>query len=336
VIGIAAAGCSAGCGKSDEEKIRTTLADLQSALVERDVEAACALTTSGAHRRVGEVGHSSPTTCPQDIRRFTRSLIVTPDDPRRLTPTVGAVTVKGDRAAATLLLNDRTFSDVPLVKNGDGWKVDALFGDLERDSRIGTGADADRAVEVRRGRGTNGANDRPVCPSLREHPPIEDSDGKPRPGYPPRYSGGCLMRASGELTLYSLNVAEDMRFGRCEISFTLRVSGTGDVTVEDYVVDGTTPCNDAETCVTTADVPFAWRGRITARVNGKPRLHLAICLDTCMGRFAGPATIDLSQNADSTWRADATNVHVGRSGWRFADGSWRLRSLQPIDIRPAA
>lgn len=162
------------------------------------------------------------------------------------------------------------------------------------------------------------------CPEVRELAPRES-------GSPPRVVGGCVFEASGEAELLVVSAVAEFVFSDCEVSFTMRVDSRGGLVVNDVAMRGVPPCNDANACFDADGVVKPWGGRLVATAAGALVARVDMCLDTCIGRFAGPFTARLRRDRGGRWWLDSPGRPVGMSGWRF-DGGWLLRSGRRIEI----
>lgn len=129
-------GLGACGGQADEEsRVRDAVERLQQAFRDDDLADACAQLTSGAQRHLGQAGHGAPTSCEEDLGAFADMTATARQDadeghrPSTAVPKLGEVVVDGDRATVMLAVGDAA-SRVPMVKDGDTWKVDALYGDM--------------------------------------------------------------------------------------------------------------------------------------------------------------------------------------------------------------
>lgn len=194
-----------------------------------------------------------------------------------------------------------------------------------------SGGQADRqAVRVQHRSGSNAVS---PCPPLEKLPPPHDPDWSPWGKKHRRYAGGCVLRARGESEMRYLSAVQDMRFARCEVRFQIRLDARGTAVIDRLVAYGGSPCNDIYGCYDNGP-PRVWRGHLAMTGGTRIRLYVDVCLDTCIGRFAGSMTLRLSPVAPGVWRVDGTNARVGTSGWRFTAGSWTLRSRPAVEIRP--
>lgn len=128
VVALATVSCIVGaCGASDEDRIRDTFADLQDAFAARDYDELCTVTTAAAQRHVGQLGHEPPSgNCKREMRRFVGMARSEPVEPAR--PRIVEVVMDGERATAVIVAGGTSRARVPFVKDGDDWKVDALYG----------------------------------------------------------------------------------------------------------------------------------------------------------------------------------------------------------------
>lgn len=121
---------AAGCGASDEERIRGAIADLQQAYADGDIGRACELMTRGAQRHLGEAAHDAPVTCVHDLRSMARGNAARRGARDITRPAVTGVRVSGDRATVTLRVGSSVVSHVPMRREDGDWKVDAIYGEI--------------------------------------------------------------------------------------------------------------------------------------------------------------------------------------------------------------
>ncbi|MEX1141498.1 MAG: hypothetical protein WEB79_04220 [Thermoleophilaceae bacterium] len=144
-----------------------------------------------------------------------------------------------------------------------------------------------------------------------------------RPGAKPgTFAGGCMATAAGSGVLLTVNtLAGRMLFARCDVTYTMRVDRHGRTALVGLRFSGDPVCADARTCFEGARVSTP-RGRIAAAAEGRLLHVVELCLDTCIGRFAGEMRTALTPDG-AGWREEARHSLVGTSGWEI-DGSWRL------------
>jgi hypothetical protein len=136
----------AGCGESEEDRVRSAIEGLQSDFAARDFAAVCAALAERPKYQIGTVGHGrKPTTCERDLRELVAGLGENPglgedrrpDVAKLPKPAVDDVELKDDRAVASLRLAD-DLVDVPMVRRGGDWKLDDFWvvtGPVRRDLR---------------------------------------------------------------------------------------------------------------------------------------------------------------------------------------------------------
>jgi hypothetical protein len=174
------------------------------------------------------------------------------------------------------------------------------------------------------------------CPDIEWLTPKRGSDG--RYGFnDPRSAGGCVLQAKGMMRLRLASVVGDMRFAQCEIRFIVRLDDSGVVVVEQLQALGSTPCDDVYACHRADGLLLPMKGHVERGDDNHPVLSLNMCVDTCLGRFAGATTMDLTRHAHG-WRLTTRDGRAafGASGWRFEGDGWNLRSESELDIRTTA
>jgi ketosteroid isomerase-like protein len=119
----AAASLGAGCGKSDDDKVRDTLARFEQATEKRDYKALCDdVFSEQVVQRLRAVGLP----CETALQRSTVASTLQPSI------TVEQVKVRGDTALAqitsTAVGQQPSHDTIRLVKQGDDWRVSSLSG----------------------------------------------------------------------------------------------------------------------------------------------------------------------------------------------------------------
>jgi ketosteroid isomerase-like protein len=114
---------AAGCGKSDQDKVRDTLAQFEQATKDRDFKELCNdVLSKKLVQRLETIG----LTCEQVLDRSTANRVLQPSI------TVEEVKVRGDVALArvqTTAVGEKASTDtIRLVKEGDNWRVSSLSG----------------------------------------------------------------------------------------------------------------------------------------------------------------------------------------------------------------
>jgi len=169
------------------------------------------------------------------------------------------------------------------------------------------------------------------CPEIRKLPRPK-YDGELPDLNRPLVSGGCVLKAKGRADFVIATAIEELFFSHCTVSFDMRVDGSGRVKIDEVIILGKQPCNDAEPCFEWNTRPDPWDGQIQTGPNNRLELHVDMCFDTCMGHFEGPFVADLRQVSSDRLRITAPDTAVGLSGWKL-DGGWIARSGRPLEIR---
>ncbi|MEX1141484.1 MAG: hypothetical protein WD993_08595 [Thermoleophilaceae bacterium] len=128
---LAAVACiAAGCGGSDEDRIRDVADGVQAALAEGDVDGVCSRLTTPARAQVASVAHGGgpAKTCATElvpiVRAMRREARAHPLPP----PRVVRVSVDGDRAVAELRITRGIATKVPFAVEDGEWRADAVWG----------------------------------------------------------------------------------------------------------------------------------------------------------------------------------------------------------------
>jgi hypothetical protein len=150
-----------------------------------------------------------------------------------------------------------------------------------------------------------------------------DPAGGAREVYMDALPGGAKLRL---LTMFG-----DAPFATCDLSFRMRVTPSGDVTIDRIGVrnipNRDSPCNDIRACWERRDVDLGrvsptvpWKGTLRDP-DGKPSAHLELCFDTCAGRFEGRVSFDVRRDRRG-WRMQTTDDALGTTGLELS-GEWR-------------
>jgi hypothetical protein len=126
-----AAGCAAaalalaGCGKSDEDKVKETVTSYIDALSNGDGAKACGLVSASAANQIKT--QSKAKDCASAIESFTKSSDGAAVKQAFKAAKVEKVKVKGKKATATIKVANQT-APLPLEKNGSDWKLSSVGG----------------------------------------------------------------------------------------------------------------------------------------------------------------------------------------------------------------
>jgi len=171
-----------------------------------------------------------------------------------------------------------------------------------------------------------------------------------------RVTGGCRVEAREAPGRFAaLTLLGDHGLAECLVSFELRIGGSGELAAtEVYSSDLRDPralssgvseaCGDVLACrrsvgptgYPTPEDILPWSGRLIA-FDGGLVAELDACFDTCMGRFEGPLSLDVTGSAERGWRIGARRAAAGESGFEVS-GGWRLErpdgrglAIEPVD-----
>jgi hypothetical protein len=126
-----AAGCAAaslafaGCGKSDEDKVKETVTSYINALSAGDGNKACGLVSAAAANQIKT--QSKAKDCASAIETFTKSSDGAAVKAAFKAAKVEKIQVKGKKATATIRVASQT-APLPLEKDGDNWKLSSVGG----------------------------------------------------------------------------------------------------------------------------------------------------------------------------------------------------------------
>jgi hypothetical protein len=312
----AASTFAAGCDDDGQRDVAQMLSQMRSEYLRQDYRAACARLTQRAQRELGLIGHAPPSGCEKDMARRMSSKVLSKRD--LSVPRLSDLRLDGDRATGRLSIASEEPLSVRFAREGGAWKLDTLFSGVRRRQRLS----------------------RTVSGSTSSSPTVSRVFADRRTAPCPRLEvrglaveGGCVSYAVGLATMTTLNVFGDRRYGRCPISFTLRVGPDGAVAVGDVLAqlspDPFDMCGDVRPCHTPLGREVRWTGRFEVHRSGRTGLALSdMCMDTCLGRFVGRFRFDLTEAPRGRTVLSARRVNIGNSGL-FVSGDWKLQPPAP-------
>jgi hypothetical protein len=332
IVAVTAGVAYAGCGDDGAEAptpdhpIVDVVERLQSGFADRDIAAICRLMTPEAQKEAGEVAHSSPTTCLEDVRKVFRMIDqgggwIDGDAPR-------VASVEEDGTSATVTLASGAWrATVPFERAAGGWKVGSFVGvgvkDLEQVERSLPEEDFPTAgsyvpVKV----GTYAGYE---CTPLSEEGGTGDL-------------GGCPVRVSdrGPVPIEMLTPYGGFKFGDCFVDYRISIDDQGRTWTDEWEVEGSNEsgCSDVNPCILEsrngAVRKLPWKGRIVATADGEILHRTNACIRTCIGMFTGELVTRLVRDG-STWRVEPSDR--GATGIEF-DASLDLYG-RPLRIRTA-
>lgn len=306
---LSAGGCGGSAGPSEEQTVRDTLVELQESFDEGDLETVCDAMTFRAWQQVGTAGHGVPSRCVRDLGKAKKYIDDGRVDGYRRIPTVTAIDVDGRRAVATAAFGGGATSRVELVRRANGWALDNFYGNSSGGGNLTAPPAGPPRVKTAAFESPAGRR----CSAVTQVGPVLN-------GVRSELRGGCVVKAK-ETADIVFNVRTPFglfEFGRCEVSFTLRVDGRGGVWLEDLLGAGAIACNDVDHCRKNL-VHRPWVGYI----DGPHQLRMNACFQTCIGEYRGEIVLDLREKARS-WNLRAEKLTVGdASGWQV-DGNWKV------------
>jgi hypothetical protein len=311
------AGCAlSGCGKDDAGDIERMVTQLRSSYLKRDYRAVCSHLTRRTQREIGLIGHLSPTTCEKDMVLRLSSDVLSRRD--LIEPPLHGLDVDGSQATAQATVGAAEPIAVRFAREEGAWKLASLFGAITREApvrqpRVPGGASAPTASWL------HGDDTTTPCPALKVR----------------RLSveGGCTFYALAITTMTMLNVLGDRRYGRCPIGFELHVGPDGSVGIGSVQAqlspDPADICGDVSACRQDDGRTVPWTGRLERGRATKLELSVPyLCLDTCLGRFAGDFVLDVARGRHGRATLTAREMNLGQSGI-FLSGRWRLQPNVP-------
>jgi hypothetical protein len=327
VAALGVAGCDSGDGSSNaavpaksgpERAVAATVRRLQGAFAERDYAGLCELLSNDAKEQAGNTAHGSPTKCRDDVARVF-SMIRKGGGLRHVAEgRVVSVEVAGDRATATLARDLGRRVEVPLLRAGGSWRLDSFFGTPPAQAEDFLAEVTEAGFPPAHGAGVE----------------VRDSAGRPCPGLDdrrlPRIAGGCRIKLAtdGTVPLTIATAFGEFEFSKCTIEQAVRVDASGRTWTDALIFGreiggGINACGDAYRCTRNPDseeVPgkedlLPLRGRLRSAGDGTFVHEVDVCLETCIGYYAGKLVTQLSRDGQG-WRAEASGG-VGDSGFAF-------------------
>jgi hypothetical protein len=153
-----------------------------------------------------------------------------------------------------------------------------------------------------------------------------------------------VATGQGRAQFTVLTMFGDERVGSCPFRFRLRSApGSGALLLSHMKISdsGGPGCGDFRACGPapkgheTPSTPPPWTGRVDAS-SSKGSATIAMCFDTCFGRFEGPTRVSVQTGPAGIERIRARGAPVGLSGLEIS-GSWPLRPHREAgDVAPRA
>ena len=321
LLTVAFAGCGqddqAASGERGEQKaVAQALHALQRAFRAGDRQQVCARMSRTARRQAGLVAHGHVDGCVEDLAEALET--IDPDGglrPPRSGPV--EVAVAGTRATATLARDGRGSVAVPFERAGaGGWKLATFFGTPPPQGRAAAAAGRRAPYPPARRPVTVGeAPNAPCLPLFAEDYPL--------------IAGGCELDALAPRIKLTIGTAFGrFEFGECQLSYRLLVDENGRAWTNSVELSGAgnvnNGCADVQPCELEQGSVLPWRGRVSATQAGRFVHRMDVCLDTCIGFYAGTLSMTLARD-ERGWRAVASHAGVGASGLTL-DGTARLRT----------
>lgn len=315
VLTPAIAGCDQDGGQASQEAaeqkaVARALLGLQRAFKAGDRAEVCARMSPIARRQAGLVAHGQPDSCVQDLTEALK--VIDSGGGLRASPFGPvAVAAEGRRATATLALDGHGAVGVPLERTGKGWGLATFFGTSPLEAL--DAAAASRRAPYPSARGAVTVGEAPNVPCL----PLFAEDY-------PLIVGGCELSALAPRIRLTIGTAfGHFEFGECELKYRVMVDESGRAWTNAVEFNGAgninNGCADVQPCELEKGLALPWRGRVSATPAGRFVHRMNVCLDTCIGFYAGTLSMTL-ERGERGWRAVATNEGVGNSGLRL-DGT---------------
>lgn len=315
---LTVAGCDDGSSEdtADRDAVSRALQAMQRSFLTEDWPGLCARMGADARRQAGRVAGGQSRDCPADLRAAFGAIEGAGGLRGARGSKIVAVDVTGEHAVATVALEGHGRVDVPLVRDNRGdWRLESFFGTPSRRALWD-------AIAVRTA----------PFPSARQ--PVAVADGAGSRCFPifeddyPEVVGGCELYAlAPQMELAVETPFGRARLGACELTYHVMVDGGGRSWTDTVALGGAdgagNGCWDARGCGTSGPLP--WRGRVAATADGRFIHRMDACLSTRLGFYAGPLTVELSEESDG-WRAMAPDATVGASGLRL-EGTIELTTV---------
>lgn len=309
------------CGGDPSAAIETTVERAIAAFEQRDAQALCATLSNEGKLVTARSAHREPPfDCPDEVNGYLDWI-----EPYRggARPRVDGVTTDGDGGAtARVALPGGARVTLPLSETDGQWRLDGLF-----DARLGYV----QAGHAPGGRELLDVLEQPPGPVAGDSVTVRDASAAGRPPCPetrtgdyPYLTSGCVLELAGEdLDLTVWTPFGVVPFADCDVSYRLRVDGTGRAWVTDFLVEGVSPCPDVVACRARSLQIVPWRATLDRREDGRILLRVDdACLDTCIGLVEGSWEVELVEGR-RRWRATFAS-RLGTSGWQI-DGPLRSR-----------
>jgi hypothetical protein len=156
--------------------------------------------------------------------------------------------------------------------------------------------------------------------------------------------GGCSAKGSASFFDSKMSVRTmfgSMPFGDCGMDGRFTLAADGRLWVDRVVLGGPPPCADVRPCAprealakrkggvgpAPPELVPAWRGRVSPDTSAGARVRLAVCIETCLGRYAGTVEGRLSPTAGGSRMTIRSGV--GTTGWRL-DMTVEIPKLQIV------
>lgn len=304
-LGGALIGSSCGGDADDERAAVRTVAQVQRAFAAGNIDAVCAGMTPAARKQAGAFAHGRPGACGGDLREAFAVAMPNAVRGTRPPPRVGGAVVDGSRASATAEADAGGRFQVPLERSAGRWRIASFFG---------TAPSAAKAAAAAGGR-------RPY-PAASDGEAVEIADETGLPCFPlivdspTQVGGGCTLTVQGDAVRLLIDTPFGRYdFGKCTLLYRVAAGPTGRAWTIDQNLDSpyNNGCADFLPCTNTAGENLPWKGRITAAADGGFRHEMAVCLDTCVGFYAGKLVLRLERRG-GRWVVIADGARVGESG----------------------
>jgi hypothetical protein len=342
---VVAVAAIAACGSENEERsprqdrqdVRAAFAELRAALADRDPNRACAEVSEATGRQAGSTGHLRPTACSRDMRKLFASVDGPGSGGRAVRPRVDEIALDGERAVVVADFGHDATGAFPFLREDGEWRLDSLYGHTATAVYpMGTPVPGIGVLSKREAYG----------PRLGGAPAAVRNEGRRCTALTVgelEARGGCRATTdTGPVRFRLRTLVADGRFADCYLKFTVRLSGAGELAIDDIQVSYTkvdTACGDIRECQLEAKQPpgeipargVPWQGRLRATASGL-RAEVGACFETCAGRFEGGLRLALRRD-ERGWQLVARDAGVGRSGFQLS-GRWRLRP-DGLEISPA-
>jgi hypothetical protein len=307
VVAIGAPAC-AGDERTPKEQLTAALEELQARFDSGDLDQVCAGMTPAARERA--TGSPGTAGCPRAVARLLSPGRRVTSSARAARRRVLAVELRGERATATVTLNDRIPGALELARRDGRWKLDDLAvhpipAKSTWDEATGTSSEGFSVYRVAAGR-------RAPCPQITR---ISQAGGG-------AVDGGCALTVtSPSAPFILLSAFGDFEIARCRGRYLLYVDNSSNVFAHEVEFSGKPPCRRIAHCKDKeTGLRYPWQGQRVPSGAGVVALLNDICVNTPAGRVRGLQVTELRRR-QGDWTARPPDYPVGAGSIQIG-GRW--------------